>query len=114
MDRRQSRSANAHAKDQDRKKVETDVHEGGQEQEVDRCLAVAQTSDDARQHVIEVCDRDSKEDHKNVIIGAWIMSSGVFIHCKMFMQSSPTIVVMTTANTAESHPAFATNFLIPV
>jgi hypothetical protein len=42
------------------------------------------------------------------------MSSGVFIHCKMFMQSSPTIVVMTTANTAESHPAFATNFLIPV
>ena len=69
-DRRQSRSANAHAKDQDRKKVETDVHEGGQEQEVDWCLAVAQTSDDARQHVIEVCDRDSKEDHKNVIIGA--------------------------------------------
>ena len=34
-DRCQSRSANAHAKDQDRKKVETDVHEGGQEQEVE-------------------------------------------------------------------------------
>ena len=33
---------------------------------------------------------------------------------ELFMQSSPTIVVMTTANTAESHPAFATNFLIPV
>ena len=68
--RSQSRSAHTHAKDQDRKKVETDVHEGGQEQEVDRCLAVSQTSDDARQHIIEVCDRDSKEDHKNVIIGA--------------------------------------------
>ena len=42
------------------------------------------------------------------------MSSGVFIHCRIFMQSSPTIVVMTAANTAESQPAFATNFRIPV
>ena len=57
------------AQHEDAEEVEHDVEHGGEEQEPERCLAVAQRTDDAGQEVVEEGAGDADEGNQQVVVG---------------------------------------------
>ena len=64
----QCRTADAHAQYQNGEEIQRNVHEGRQQKKIDWSFAVAQASDDTCKYIIKICNRNSKENDKNIII----------------------------------------------
>ena len=62
----QRRTQDAHFKRHDEQKVETDIQNAGQNQEIQRSLAVAQCAHDARDHIVQKDERDAGEDPADI------------------------------------------------
>ena len=54
---------------EDAEQVEDDVQDGGQQQEVERGLAVAQCSDETGEQVIKESERNTDEDDQKIEVG---------------------------------------------
>ena len=64
----QCRAADSHAQYQNGEEIQRNVHEGRQQKKIDWSFAVAQASDDTCKYIIKICNRNSKENDKNIII----------------------------------------------
>ena len=62
----QRRAQNAHFKGYDEQQIKADIQNAGQNQEIQRRLAVAQCAHDARNHVVQKDERDAGEDPADI------------------------------------------------
>ena len=82
---------------EDAEQVEDDVQDGGQQQEVERGLAVAQCSDETGEQVIKESERNADEDDQKIEVG----TMQDVVRCLHHEQDSLASREVTTANTME-------------